>query len=134
MRVWTNGCFDLLHIGHIELFRYARTLGHELVVGIDADARVKAAKGPQRPINVCEDRKQMLEAIRHIDKVVVFDNDDSLREAIRANNIEILVVGSDWVGKPVIGAELVTKVIFFDRIGDYSTTQLIEKIDNDLRI
>tara|TARA_R110002020_G_scaffold443491_1_gene654729 strand:+ start:1183 stop:1587 length:405 start_codon:yes stop_codon:yes gene_type:complete len=134
MRVWTNGCFDLLHIGHIELFKYAKTLGHELIVGIDTDARVRTAKGPQRPINPCEDRKQMLEAIRHIDKVVVFDDDDSLREAIRDNDIQTLVVGSDWIGKRVIGAELVTQVIFFDRIGDYSTTQLIEKIDNDLRI
>ena len=70
MKVWTNGCFDVLHRGHIELFRYARTLGDELIVGIDTDEKVRNDKGKNRPINNLHDRMFMLQSIQYIDKVV----------------------------------------------------------------
>ena len=130
MIVWTNGCFDVLHRGHIEMFEYASSLGERLVVGIDSDARVSLSKGPSRPINSQEDRKKMLEAIRFIDKVVIFNDDEDLRNAIRESNTNILVVGSDWEGKKVIGSECAGEVRFFERIGDYSTTNVLERIND----
>ena len=134
MMVWTNGCFDILHRGHIEMFKYARSLGQRLVVGIDSDRRVQESKGVDRPINSQEDRKSMLEAIRYIDKVVIFDNDEGLKKAIKNSTIHTMVVGSDWEGKKIIGADLVTRVVFFNRMGGYSTTNLIEKINNGIRV
>jgi rfaE bifunctional protein nucleotidyltransferase chain/domain len=134
MIVWTNGCFDILHRGHLELFKYARTLGHGLIVGIDSDRRVRESKGESRPINSQEDRKRMLQAIRYIDEVVIFDDDEGLKKAIENGKIHTLVVGSDWEGKKVIGADLVTNVVFFNRMSGYSTTNLIEKINNGIRV
>ena len=133
MMVWTNGCFDILHRGHIEMFKYARSLGQRLVVGIDSDRRVQESKGADRPINSQEDRKSILEAIRYIDEVVIFDNDEGLKKAIKNSTIHTMVVGSDWEGKKVIGADLVTRVVFFNRMSGYSTTNLIEKINNGIR-
>ena len=72
MKVWTNGCFDILHRGHIELFRYAKSLGDELVVGIDTDEKVKLDKGEDRPINNLQDRMYMLQSIKYIDRVIPF--------------------------------------------------------------
>ena len=114
------------------MFKYARSLGHRLVVGIDSDRRVQESKGTDRPINSQEDRKSMLKAIRYIDEVVVFDNDEGLKKAINNSTIHTMVVGSDWEGKNVIGADLVTRVIFFNRMSGYSTTNLIEKINNGI--
>ncbi len=127
MNVWTNGCFDLLHRGHIEMLQYARSLGHSLVVGIDSDTRVQSSKGPTRPINSVTDRKAVLEALGAVDKVEIFNSDDELCQCIKDNNIDIMVVGSDWKGKPVVGAEYANEVRYFKRISDLSTTQLIEK-------
>jgi len=134
MKVWTNGCFDILHCGHIEMFAYAKSLGDHLVVGIDADARVEATKGPERPINSQEDRKRMLEAIKYIDEVVIFNDDEGLKNSIKKSNIDIIVVGSDWEGKKVIGAEQASHICFFNRVSGYSTTNMIEKICNDIRV
>ena len=74
IKVWTNGCFDILHRGHIEMFRYAKSLGDELVVGIDKDEKVKLYKGKDRPINNLQDRMYMLQSIKYIDKVVYFNS------------------------------------------------------------
>ena len=122
--VWTNGCFDILHRGHIELFKFCKEQGDRLVVGIDADERVKENKGRDRPFNNEEDRLFFLESIKYIDKVVMFSTDEELEQRLIENNIDILVVGSDWKGKRVVGQQKVNKVLFFDRIGTYSTTSL----------
>jgi len=127
MIVWTNGCFDILHRGHIELFKYAKSLGDYLVVGVDTDDRVRASKGPTRPINNLEDRMEMLESIRYIDEVVSFDIDSELDAQILLSGASIIVVGSDYKNKKVIGQQHYTELVFFDRIGEYSTTNILLK-------
>tara|TARA_R100000353_G_scaffold111243_1_gene79790 strand:+ start:507 stop:902 length:396 start_codon:yes stop_codon:yes gene_type:complete len=126
--VWTNGCFDVLHRGHIELFKYAKSLGDCLVVGLDDDARIKSSKGNDRPINTLEDRVEMLRSIKYIDDVVWFDHDDELDTQVLLSGAEIMVVGSEYRNKNVIGSRHVKEVKFFDRMGDYSTTKIVEKL------
>ena len=126
MRVWTNGCFDILHRGHIELFKYAKSLGDELMVGIDTDEKVKLDKGKDRPINNLQDRMFMLQSIKYIDKVVTFDSTKDLNDTIKWYRPDIMVIGSDWKGEDVIGSFFTDKLVFFDRIGDYSTTKILE--------
>jgi rfaE bifunctional protein nucleotidyltransferase chain/domain len=124
--VWTNGCFDILHRGHIELFRHAKSLGDYLIVGIDSDQRVKSSKGFNRPFNNLEDRIAMLESIRFIDEVVFFETDFELDALILSSGAETMVIGSDYKNKKVIGSRHVQTVKFFDRIGKHSTTRIIE--------
>jgi len=125
--IWVNGCFDVLHRGHVEMFKYARSLGDYLVVGIDTDDRVKKAKGSNRPFNNLQDRIFMLESIKFIDKVVSFSSDKELCYWTKVYKPQIMVVGSDWRGKRVIGERNAETVLFFDRIGDYSTTKILEE-------
>ena len=127
MTVFINGCFDVLHRGHIELFKYAKSLGSFLVVAIDSDKRVKSMKGESRPINNQQDRKFFLESIQFIDKVVIFDSDARLRDFVCFFQPDCMVVGSDYKDKNVIGSEYAKELIFFDRIGDYSTTNILRK-------
>ena len=126
MKVWTNGCFDILHKGHIELFRYAKSLGNELVVGIDSDEKVKLDKGDNRPINNLQDRMYMLQSIKYIDKVIPFDSTEDLRKTIRWYQPDLMVIGSDWKGKDIIGREFSDKLVFFNRVGDYSTSKTLD--------
>ena len=125
--IWVNGCFDILHRGHLELFKFAKSQGSFLVVGIDSDKRVKFNKGNSRPINNQEDRKFFLECIKYIDKVIVFDSDYELETCISLHNIDYLIVGSDYKDRKVIGSQYAKEVIFFDRIGNYSTTNILER-------
>lgn len=127
MVVWTNGCFDILHRGHIEMLEYARSLGNHLVVGIDKDERVKESKGDSRPINTFKDRAYVLQALSCVDLVVGFDSDRKLTTIIKSLGPDIMVIGSDWKGKEIIGSEHAKEVKFFDRIEGYSTTEIIEK-------
>jgi len=124
--VWTNGCFDVLHRGHIELFKFAKSMGDKLIVGIDSDTKVKKDKGPRRPVNSQKDRKYLLESIRHIDEVKIFNSSIELHNCIKEINPDIMVIGTDWKEKKIIGAEFAKKVIFFDRIDNYSTTNILE--------
>ena len=126
VKVWTNGCFDILHRGHFEMLKYAKSLGDFLIVGIDSDKKVQADKGPLRPLNRAEDRRFALEAIRYVDEVVVFDSPEGLANAIKEASPDIMVIGSDWKGKKVVGEQHTKEVRFFDRIGEYSTTSIIE--------
>ncbi len=130
MKVWTNGCFDILHRGHIELFRYAKSLGDELIVGVDSDLKVRNDKGKNKPIVNLQDRMFMLQSIKYIDKVVPFDSTEELHNTIKWYQPDIMVIGSDWKGKEVIGEMFAGKLIFFDRIGDYSTTKLSQHINH----
>ena len=124
--VWTNGCFDVLHRGHIELFKYARSLGDKLCVGIDTDAKIKLDKGIDRPFNKLEDRKIMLESIKYIDEVVTFGSTEELETTIRNTQPDIMVIGSDWQGKKVVGQQYAKRLEFFNRIEGYSTTNILK--------
>lgn len=126
--IWTNGCFDILHPGHIELFKVAKSLGDFLVVGIDDDQKVRGDKGENRPINDLHFRKSMLESIRYIDIVLPFGSKKELENLIQLYSPDILLVGGDWRNGDVVGKNYAKEVRFFDRIGNYSTTNIINKI------
>ena len=128
--IFTNGCFDILHPGHIELFKYARSFGDELIVGIDSDSRIKMKKGLIRPINNSNIRLEMLKAIRYVDSVHIFNDDDELINLVKYCSPHVMVVGSDWKNKKVIGSEYAKEVKFFERIQEFSTTKTIENIIN----
>jgi D-glycero-beta-D-manno-heptose 1-phosphate adenylyltransferase len=123
-----NGCFDILHPGHIKMFEHARSLGTKLIVAIDSDEKVKQMKGDSRPINNQDDRKFILEAIRHIDEVIIFNSKDELQELVKTIKPAIMMVGSDYKGKEVVGSDYAKEVRFFDRVRDYSTSNIIESI------
>ena len=124
--VWTNGCFDILHRGHIEMLKYAKSLGDYVIVGIDTDAKVKNDKGPDRPYNCQEDRKFALEAIRYVNEVRYFESPQELENLLKLVKPDIMVIGSDWKEKKVVGGEHAAKISFFERIGNYSTTNILE--------
>jgi rfaE bifunctional protein nucleotidyltransferase chain/domain len=124
--IWVNGCFDVLHAGHIEMLKYARSVGDYLVVGLDTDARVKQSKGESRPINNLENRKRVMEAIRYVDKVVTFGSDDELKVCIHNSGAQAIVVGAEYEGR-VIGSDLVEEIILFPRLFDLSTTNIVSK-------
>ena len=124
--IWTNGCFDILHKGHIALFKYAKSLGDKLYVGIDSDEKVKKDKGSDRPFNNVQDRKEVLESIKYIDGVFIFNDTQGLDDLIRIVGPNIMIIGSDWKGKKVVGEQHVKKLVFFDRLKDYSTTNILE--------
>ena len=126
MKIWVNGCFDILHRGHFELFNYAKSLGNVLVVGVDSDEKVAQDKGPDRPYNKLEDRVYALESLKAIDKVMVFDNKEHLKWLVEITKPDILVVGSDWKGKEIVGGQYAKEIVYFDRIGDYSTTDILK--------
>ena len=108
------------------MLEFAKSLGDKLVVGIDSDERVKKSKGMGRPVNTQEDRIEMLRSIKFIDDVVVFDSDYSLTEEISKSGASVIVVGSEYRDRGVIGSHL-AEVVYFDRIGEFSTTGIIEK-------
>lgn len=123
---FVNGCFDVLHPGHIELLKYARSLGDYLIVAIDSDRKVAEMKGPKRPIFSQIDRSNMLTAIRYVDVIHVFDTRKELEDLLESTRPDIMVVGSDWKGKDVVGSQYAKEVRFFDRIGSFSTTKTIQ--------
>ena len=123
--IWVNGCFDVLHMGHIELLRYAKLLGHTLIVGTDSDQRIKSNKGFSRPINNLALRVKFLEAIRYVDTVVTFDTDEQLNELIRFYNADTMVVGEEYKGRRIVGGECVKNIIFYPKQYGLSTTKLI---------
>ncbi len=132
--VFTNGCFDLLHPGHISLLHQARALGDRLVVGLNTDDSVRRLKGPQRPILSEHDRAAMLSALECVDLVVLFDEDTPLA-LIEAIQPDILVKGSDYNPDQVVGKDVVEayggKVKLVELIKGYSTTQLTERVRSD---
>lgn len=124
--IWVNGCFDVIHAGHIEMLKYAKSLGQRLVVGLDTDIRVKQSKGESRPINNLENRKKVMESICYVDQVVTFGSDDELKTCIQDSGAQSIVVGAEYKGR-VIGSEIVENVILFPRLYDLSTTKIISK-------
>ena len=127
-KVFVNGTFDLLHRGHLELLNFAKSLGDKVYVGIDTDRRVSEKKGPTRPIYNQEERKFFLENLKSVHKVNLFDSDFELEAMINFIQPDVMVVGSDWKGKSVIGSMHADKLVFFSRVSDYATTKTIQNI------
>lgn len=129
--VFTNGCFDILHRGHVEYLSEAKSLGDILVVGLNSDSSVKRLKGESRPINRDIDRAIVLSSLDFVDFVIIFQEDTpyNLIKHIRPN---ILVKGGDWKVEEIVGADIVRKnggkVFSLPYLKNYSTSQMIEKI------
>lgn len=125
-RIWINGCFDILHKGHLDLLKHAASLG-TVFVGIDSDSRVKKMKGEDRPINDEDFRSRLLSSLKFVQKVFVFSTDEQLEKYINLVNPDYMVIGEDYKDKRVIGGEG-RNIIFFPHTKGYSTTKTIEKI------
>ena len=125
--VWCNGTFDILHPGHIELFKVGKSLGDKLIVATDTDEKIRQDKGTSKPVNNLCDRISMLQAIRYIDEVHYFDNREELEGLIKLYSPDILLLGDDWQGGDVVGIEYAKEVRCLPRL-NYSTTDIIKKI------
>jgi D-beta-D-heptose 7-phosphate kinase/D-beta-D-heptose 1-phosphate adenosyltransferase len=125
--VFTNGCFDLLHPGHIKCLEEAKKFGDVLIVGINSDQSVKRLKGPQRPIMPLWGRMMLLGALEAVDYVVCFEEDTPF-ELIKELQPDVLVKGGDWKEEEVVGRELVSEVKIVEYQEGFSTTSIIEKI------
>lgn len=127
---FTNGCFDILHVGHIRLLQFARDNCDRLIVGVNADSSVKRLKGPSRPINNEQDRAELLGALAFVDAVVVFDEDTPL-ELIQTIRPNVLVKGADYTIDKIVGADVVMadggKVVTFEIVPGKSTTATIAR-------
>ena len=128
--VFTNGCFDIIHAGHIDYLSKARNLGDVLVVGLNSDESVRRLKGPQRPINDVDARSKVLASLFFVDYVIVFEEDTPLN-LIKSVRPDILVKGGDYTRDTVVGADFVEsyggKVVILPFIKGYSTTSIINK-------
>ena len=128
--VFINGCFDILHRGHIEMLQYARSLGDRVVVAVDSDEKIFKDKGPNRPVNKLEDRMFFLTRLRDVDEVFHFNTSEELEDLVREVAPEVMIVGSDWRGKTVVGGHYAKEIKFFERIDGYSTTKIIQDTSN----
>ncbi len=129
--VFTNGCFDILHVGHVRYLNAAKALGEVLVVGLNSDASVRRIKGAHRPINAEQDRAEILAALACVDYITVFEEPDPLA-VIQAVAPDVLVKGADWEVSRIVGADFVRgyggRVVRIPVVEGVSTTRLIEKI------
>lgn len=124
--VFTNGCFDILHRGHIELLKFCKTLGTKVIVGLNSDASVSRLKGVKRPINCVEDRAALLEELRCVNEVVVFEEDTPMA-LIQRLKPDIIVKGGDYTPEKVVGNNL-AEVVIFETVDGYSSTKTIRDI------
>jgi D-beta-D-heptose 7-phosphate kinase/D-beta-D-heptose 1-phosphate adenosyltransferase len=128
--VIVNGTFDILHPGHIAMLNTARSLGDYLIVCIDTDRRVKELKGDTRPINNEDFRRTMLHNIKSVDVVELFDSQEELISLFEMYKPDIMVKGSDWKGKSIVAEQYIKEIYWYDRIEEYSSTEIIERIAN----
>lgn len=129
--VFTNGCFDLVHRGHVHLLRQAKAAGDLLIVALNSDRSVKEIKGPKRPIMAEADRIELIAAMEMVNYIVIFDELEPIRQ-IDAIKPDVLVKGADWGADKVVGAELVEKtggrVVRIPYLQGFSTSEMIERI------
>ncbi|MDD4860458.1 MAG: D-glycero-beta-D-manno-heptose 1-phosphate adenylyltransferase [Candidatus Omnitrophica bacterium] len=132
--VFTNGCFDILHVGHVEYLSRARKMGNALVIGLNGDISVRSLKGKGRPVNNEKDRAKVLSALGFVDHIVIF-NEDTPEKLIRKLVPDVLVKGADWKNKTVSGVDFIRsrggKVIFIPFVSGYSTTSILKRIARD---
>jgi len=130
-KVWVNGTFDVLHYGHIKLLEFASTLG-DVTVGIDSDERVRELKGENRPFNNQNFRKFMLESVKYVKEVVVYNTREELINSVKINRPDYMVIGDDYKDQIVYGSEYVIKeLIFYKKIPDISTSKILNYYKND---
>jgi rfaE bifunctional protein nucleotidyltransferase chain/domain len=127
IKVFVNGTFDILHPGHVMLLQYAASLG-QVTVAIDTDRRVRQLKGAGRPFFNQDERRLMLQGLKYVNKVCTFDTDQELEHIIQTSEPDIMVKGSDYRGRPIIGEEHVPHIEFFERLNEYSSTKAIQHI------
>jgi D-beta-D-heptose 7-phosphate kinase/D-beta-D-heptose 1-phosphate adenosyltransferase len=125
--VFTNGCFDILHVGHVKYLQVAKSFGDILIVGLNSDESVSRLKGPSRPVNCAEDRAYILAALEAVDYVVPF-TEDTPHDLIKLIAPDTLVKGGDYKGKQVVGTEFAQELKLVDFVDGKSTTKTIEKI------
>ena len=129
-KIFVNGAFDVLHSGHLDLLDFASNLGGHLMVAIDTDRRIEYNKGKGRPFNNWFTRKHLMSRLKPVDEVVVFDTDSDLVRIIQEYQPDIMVKGSDWKGKKIIGEDDCKDVIFYERSNDQSTSKTLEDFIN----
>tara|TARA_R110000868_G_scaffold9065_4_gene45914 strand:+ start:122 stop:520 length:399 start_codon:yes stop_codon:yes gene_type:complete len=126
MIVFTNGCFDVLHRGHIDYLEKSKKLGTKLVIGLNSDASVRRLK-IGRPINTQEDRKSVLLSLRCVDEVIIFD-DDTPFNLIQSLKPDILTKGGDYKVSEVVGSDIVPQTVIIPFLSGYSTTNILKKM------
>ena len=130
-KIVVNGSFDILHLGHLRLLAYAKSYPNSYVyVLIDSDRRIKELKGPDRPVNNEYERSNLLVSLRYVDRVDIFDTDQELIDCIKKFQPDLMIKGSDYKGKSIIGGEYCKEIKFYDRLESYSTTKTIQRITN----
>ena len=129
--VFTNGCFDILHLGHIDYLEKARNLGDRMILGLNTDNSVRSIKGTARPVVNEHARGRVMAALQFVDAVVYFDEDTPF-ELIQSVKPDILVKGNDYLAENIVGADIVKanggRVLTIELVEGYSTTNIIEKI------
>jgi len=129
--VFTNGCFDILHYGHVKYLKSARSYGDILVVGLNSDASIRRLKGDKRPINTEKERAEVLAALESVDHVIIF-NEDTPYKLIGSLKPDMLVKGGDWQKEKIVGADIVLasggKVLSLPYVKSKSTTNTIKKL------
>lgn len=129
--VFTNGCFDIIHRGHLEYLNEAKSLGHKLLVGINSDTSVKQLKGDDRPVNNELDRAFVIDNLKTVDYVIIF-NDETPYNLIKSVKPDILVKGGDWKPDKIVGSDIVIEnggeVKSLSFIDNYSTSAIVKKI------
>jgi rfaE bifunctional protein nucleotidyltransferase chain/domain len=128
MKIAVNGTFDIVHPGHLALLNHAASLGDYLLVAIDSDRRIRENKGINRPINNEHDRKILLENLKAVDEVQIFDSDEELEEIYASYGTDILLIGKEYEDKRVVAREQCGEVQFYERINPYSSTAIIQRI------
>ena len=126
-KIFVNGTFDIVHRGHIELLNYAKGLGSYLLVAIDTDERVRELKGQDRPINNQSDRAFILKNLKSVDAVWYFNSEQDLERIIKTYQPDVMVKGSDYQDKRIVGAEYCKEIKFYEHTG-HSTTGIIQRI------
>jgi D-beta-D-heptose 7-phosphate kinase/D-beta-D-heptose 1-phosphate adenosyltransferase len=124
-KVWINGCFDVLHYGHMKLIEYAKSLG-EVKIGIDSDKRVKESKGEDRPFHDENQRIFNLVQINGITNIVVFDSDKELSDLIKEYQPDYFVIGEEYKDKTIIGGRHAKEIKYFPKLEGFSTTKILK--------
>tara|TARA_R100001510_G_C7585192_1_gene156785 strand:- start:136 stop:546 length:411 start_codon:yes stop_codon:yes gene_type:complete len=125
-KVFVNGAFDVIHSGHLDLLDFASMLGGRMLVALDTDEKIRYNKGADRPLNNLKVRKQLMSMLKPVDSVVSFNSDEELEDIIKKYKPDVMVKGSDWRGKKIVGEEYCKEIVFFERTNNESTTNTLQ--------